>query len=304
MTLRRDAVVAAAGAVLLVVVIAAAPPARAAARGFFDSLRLAKPQPVSAVGASAPASSRGELEDAVAGILARAPVATLDEPERAVPSADSAARFAAFTPKFVGARTDAPVISILGARDLAMRIDRAQLRTILDEAGERGAAVPAAIDGDTLRLHAPRGVRLQYGHCPGPVAQTIQGQLQGPPPPSTDYGDCVILIQRPKVTIAAPPALDMPRVLGIALELAGMSPNQAQAFQARFDVPTALALSLPRFMRSYDTLTVNGGRAMQFNMAGRRGPTYAVAWARDTLVYLLSGYGNPGEAATIAASVR
>ena len=304
MTSRRDAVGTAAVAILLVVVIAAAPPARAAARGFFASLRLAKPQPVSAVGASAPASSRGELEDAVAGIVANTPVATLDEPVRAVPTADSAARFAAFTPKFVSARADRPVISVIGARDLAMRIDRGQLRTIFDEAGEHGVAVPAPLDGDSLRLHAPRGVRLRYGHCPEPVAQTIQGQLQGPPPPSTDYGDCVILVQRPNVAVAAPPALDMSRVLRIALELAGMSPNQTQAFQARFDVPAALALSLPRFMRSYDTLSVNGSRAMQFNLAGRRGPTYAVAWTRDGMVYLLSGYGTPGDAARLAASVR
>ena len=128
--------------------------------------------------------------------------------------------------------------------------------------------------------------------------------MQGPPPPATDYGDCVILVQRPKVTIAGPAPLDVPRLLGIALELAGMSPNQTVAFQSRFDAPTALALTLPRFMRSYDTLSVNGARAMQFNMAGRRGPTYAVAWTRDGLVYLLSGYGNPAAAANLAGSVR
>jgi hypothetical protein len=90
----------------------------------------------------------------------------------------------------------------------------------------------------------------------------------------------------------------------IALELSGMSPNQATAFRRVADWQAAITLALPRGMRSYDTLSVRGAPAMLINTGGRRGPTYALIWARGGIVFMLSGYGNPAEAPALAESVQ
>jgi hypothetical protein len=237
-------------------------------------------------------------------MVAATPTVTLDEPARDAPGVDSASKVAGFRAPLIADSHDAPRFSIIGARDIQVHVDRALLRTILDEAGEGRTSVPASVDGAVLGIHTPRAVLVQYGHCPVATANTIQGQLQGPPPPSTDYGDCVMLTEGPPASLHAPAGLDIPQLVRIALQLEGMSPNQTTAMQQRFSPAETLALPIPRFMRSYDSLSVNGARAIVMNTAGRRGPTYAVAWTDGRLVYELSGYGNAGTAADLARSVR
>ncbi|HVX39457.1 MAG TPA: hypothetical protein VHB25_07775 [Gemmatimonadaceae bacterium] len=291
-------------AIVVVILLAYTPPVRAAGRGFFSSLRIAKPKPVSAsLTAPAPGSAR-QMQDAVTGMVTSTPATTLDEPARDAPTPDSASKRAGFAVRLVAARQDKPSLTVIGARRIEAGVDRDALRTILDEAGDKHVATPASLQGGVLRVSAPRAIRAEYGHCPAPAANTIQGQLQGPPPPSTDYGDCVILMESPPARVDAPNGLDLHTLVEIALELSGMSPNQTSAFQQRVAPTAALALSLPRFMRSYDTVAVNGAPAMLLNTAGRRGPTYALVWAKDGLVYQLSGYGNPGDAVALANSVR
>lgn len=48
----------------------------------------------------------------------------------------------------------------------------------------------------------------------------------------------------------------MRRLTGIALELAGMSPTQREAFLRMFSWQSGLSMSMPRFMRSYDSVIV------------------------------------------------
>jgi hypothetical protein len=57
-------------------------------------------------------------------------------------------------------------------------------------------------------------------------------------------------------------------------------------------------------MRSYELRTVGGNRAMLMITAGRREPTYTLAWVRDDIVYALAGYGSSGDALPLAESVR
>jgi hypothetical protein len=291
-------------AIVVVIGVAFTPPLRVAGRRFFSSLRIAKPQAAAAALAAPATGGARQLQDAVAGMVAPAPKITVDEPARDLPNAGAASTLAGFVVQLVAARRDTPTIVVIGARDVEAAIERAQLRTILDEAGDRGVAAPVSLQGATFRIDAPRAVRAQYGHCPPSVSNTIQGQLQGPPPPSTDYGDCLVLLESPPARVTGPPGLDVRTLVAIALELSGMSPSQTRAFQQRIEPAAALALSLPRFMRSYDTISVSGTPAMLLNTAGRRGPTYAVVWFRNNLVYELSGYGSAGDAAALASAVR
>ncbi len=136
------------------------------------------------------------------------------------------------------------------------------------------------------------------------MANTLQDQLQGPPPPSTDNSDCVVLIESPPTTAEVPAGLNMQQLVAIGLELSGMSPTQTQVFQRMFNWQSTLSMSMPRFMRSYDSVAVDGGPAMLLNTAGRRGPTYELFWTRDGIVFSLAGYGSSADAVPLANSTR
>jgi hypothetical protein len=274
---------------IVVVAAALSGPGRALGARFFDALRIAKPAPVTAAAptAAGPGGNRALLEIA-SGMVAA--------------TARAAAALGGFAPELPAARRDAATFTILGALDVVVRVNRSRLATILREAGEP-ADLPPALDGAALRLHDPRRIRIQYGHCPAPLANTVQGQLQGPPPVTPENADCVVLVEGPVTSVAAPDSLPLPRLVTIALELSGMSPTQAQAFQQRLDWKTVLGVAIPRFLRSYDTVVVRGAPGILLNAAGRRGPSFELLWVRDSMVYTLAGYGSAADALPLAVSV-
>lgn len=284
----------------LVVVVAFSSPGQ----HFFAALRIAKPASVNVnIPSFSGASANRQLQDILSGMVAEKVNITLDEQDRPATSATAASALAGFTARLPRARTDAPTLIVIGARSTDAKINRAQLKTIFAEAGQPKVALPESVDGQVVTVRAPRAIRAQYGNCPVPVASTLQSQIQGPPPPSTDNGNCVILIESAIVSADVPPALDRPLLVEIALEIAGMSPDQAQTFQKLFDWQTALSLSMPRGTRSYQTVTVDGVQGMLVNTAGRRGPTYALIWAKNGMVYSLVGYGSSGDAVPLANSI-
>ena len=288
---------------VVVVLLALTAPGRELWHGFFSSLRIAKPQPVSVAipGFSGPTATR-RLPDAIGGMIADTTRSTLDEKDQPAASASVASQLAGFAVQLPHGRTDPPTLIIMGAHSVAMTVNRAQLQTIFREAGDASVSLPASLNGTVVAIKTPRAVRAQYGHCPIPVANTLQGQIQGPPPPSTDNGDCVVLIESPPASADLPPGLDMQQLVAIGLELSGMSPNQRQAFQEMFGWQSALSMSMPRFMRSYDSVTVNGTPGMLLNTAGRRGPTYELFWTRNGIVFSLAGYGSSADAVPLANS--
>jgi hypothetical protein len=191
----------------------------------------------------------------------------------------------------------------VGAQRISARVNRPQLRTLFAEAGHRSDVVPNGVDGQSIVIAIPRGFRAEYGNCPAPVANTLRNQINGPPPPSADNGNCVVLTETPPATSTSPAGLDTATVLEIALELTGMSPTQARDFRRLFDWPAAVVLSPPRFVRSHDVVAVGRGRGLLMTTGGRRGPTYALAWVENGVVYTLTGYGSSADAVPLANSV-
>lgn len=273
-------------------------------RRVFASLRIARPQ---AVSVNFPAFSGPEgthrLQDAVAAMLADSVRVQRAAADTAVADTAAAARLAGFAVALPAARHDAPELAVRGARAVSMTVDRSRLRLILSEAGRSGAAPAASVNGATLAVSTPAAVSARYGHCPAPFSRTLTEQIAQRPPPSADYGDCVELLERPEVTARVPPGLDMARLTGIALEVAGMSPDQSSAFQRVLDWRAALTLHMPRFIRSYELVHVDGAPAMLLNTAGRRAPTYDLIWAKAGRVYTLAGYGSASEAVPLATSI-
>lgn len=276
-------------------------PGRAVADRFLSSLRIEKPKTVAAV-FSAPSGSSRRVEDLVARMLSDSLSVLSAEPDRSVAGLQEAARAAGFTPSLPSARTDAPTFEVTGASTVSMAVNRSQLATILTEAGA-SVDLPASVNGTVVTVKTPRGVRVQYGHCPPPPDTTLQGQLVGRPPDRSGYQDCVILTETPSVVTQAPPGLDTDQLVRIALEVSGLSPDEAGAFQGAFDWKTSLGLAVPRFMRSMKPVDLHGAEGMLMTSGWRRGPRYVLVWAAGGRVYSLSGYGDPADAVPLATSM-
>lgn len=290
--------------IVLVLWTTATASGRTLRRRFFAALRIARPEAVSVnvPAFSGPTGSR-RLQNAIAAMLAEQVSVTRESADTAAADSAAAARLAGFAPLLIGARTDRPAFSVQTPRAMTMSVNGGTLRTILREAGQSGIPVPAAIDDSVVTIETPAAIVARYGHCPVFEGQTLTNQIAQRPPPSAESADCVILEQRAPVAARAPHALDLNRLTGIALEVAGMSPVEAAAFQRAFPSTAALALTMPRFIRSYDTVTVNGARGMLLNTGGRRAPNYELLWTAGGRVFTLSGYGSSADAATLAASV-
>jgi hypothetical protein len=272
---------------------------------FFASLRLAKPKPDTAGAAlGTPLNGGRRLEDVLAAVVAESTVTTRDESNASVADADAAAKAAGFRPRLLAARSERPTITILGEQRVEASVNPRQLQTLLTQAGHRQASVPRTLDGARVSFAAARGVRVQYGNCPAPVANTIQAQINGPRPPSTDNASCVAITQVPVATVTVPAALDTAAIMELALEVAGMSPNQARDFRRLFPWPAAAVISPPRGTRSYELVRVGDTDAMLVITGGRRGPTYALAWVRDGIVFTLTGYGSSADAVPLAKSLQ
>jgi hypothetical protein len=104
--------------------------------------------------------------------------------------------------------------------------------------------------------------------------------------------------------VNAPAGLNLAQLAEIGLELAGMSPDQAKQFLQTVDWRATLGVSVPRFLRSYQGVTVNGAKGTLLGLGGRNGPTYTLTWQKNGMVYSLSGYGSSGDALSLAESVQ
>jgi hypothetical protein len=275
------------------------------AGAFVASLRLARPKPDTAgVSLTAPLNGGRRLQDMLSAVVADSTIAVRDEPSGSPSSAGAVQQGTEFRPRLIAARADSPSISILGEQRIEAFVDPDQLHTLLVQAGNPNAVVPRSLAHATVSFGESRGVRVQYGNCPAPVANTLQGQIQGPPPPSSDNANCVAVNEIPVAAVVVPSGLDTAAVMELALELVGMSPKQARDFRRLFPWPAAAVISPPRGIRSYELVRVGDADAMLVITGGRRGPTYALVWTRDGVVYTLTGYGSSADAVTLATSLK
>ncbi len=278
-------------------------PVRNLASRFLASLRMQKVQAVNVdLSSFVGPNANHTVQQMVSQMISDKVATTVDEPNQPADTPAMAAQLAGFQVNLFAGRKDAPKLEVAGAHAMNMTVDRTRLQAILNEAGRPDLVLPSSLDGAAFAVQLSRRVQAQYGNCP-----TRGGSTDGvstPPPASTEYSTCVVLSQGPSPVVNVPDGLDVGALAEIGLELAGMSPKQAQDFLHTVDWKTTLGMSLPRFMRSYEAVEINGVRGTLLSTAGRRGPTYTLVWAKDGMVYSITGFGNSGEAVTLADSLK
>jgi hypothetical protein len=296
---------------LRVAVIAAAfivgwfsfPPTRRLAEKFYGSLRVQKVQAVNVnlsnfVGPNADSTLQGMVSQMISDKV----TVTVNQEDQQATNAAVASQAAGFPVQLLGNRKDAPELAVGGKHAFDLTVDRARLQGIFKEAGRPDLDLPQSVDGATVAVTIPPMVRARYGDCPGRPSATAN--IATPPPSSSQYSNCVQLTEGPSPEVKAPSDLDLDKLTEIGLELAGMTPSQAQQFLQTVSWKSMLGMAVPRFMRSYEAVKVNGVPGTLLSMAGRRGPTYSLVWAKNGMVYTLTGYGESGSALSLADSMQ
>jgi hypothetical protein len=296
---------------LAVLVLAAGsfsiPGVRNVALKSLQSLRMQKVQAVNAnFSQFADANANPTLHQMVTQMISDKVQVEENEEDQPAATVATARQLAGFDVQLLGARKDAPKIVVGGAHKIAVSVDRSRLQAITTEAGHPDLVLPQSLDGAMVGVQVPRSVQVQYGTCPGPAdtSRVIADNITGPSPTTTQFSDCVRLREGPDPNVNVPAGLDVSSLAEIGLETAGMTPNQASDFLHTVDWKATLTLAVPRSLRSYEVVKVNGTNGTLLSMAGRRGPGYALIWTKNGIDYSLTGFGDSSQAVALADSLK
>ena len=290
----------AAGVVLLASL--AFPSARGFAQKLLATLRVEKVQPI-ALDFSSMNDGRlnRNLQQALSQMISENVVVTTDEKPLPAASREQASALAGFPVRLLSARTDAPRFHLQGAHAFHMTIDRRRLQDVLDQAGRTDLILPATLDGATVSVRIPRAVGVAYGDCP--EHRGDQGSNDAPPGPPAG-ADCVALVQAPSPTVNVPSDLNLQQLAETALQFTGMSAVQAREFCQTVDWKSTLILPVPPFIRSYETVEVDGVQGTLMRTSGRRGPSSFLIWVKNGVIYaLINSSGDAGLALQLANSL-
>jgi hypothetical protein len=283
------------------------PAIRNAAMKSLQSLRMQKVQAVNAdFSPYVDANANPALHQMVTQMISDKVQVETNEEDHTAADPANARQMAGFDVRLLSARKDTPQLTVGGVHKVAVTVDRSRLQAIASEAGHPEISLPQSLDGSTVSVQVPRSVQVQYGTCPGPsdASKVIADNITGPAPTTTQFSDCVRLREGPTPIVNMPSALDVGGLAQIGLETAGMTPAQASDFLHTVDWKAVLTLSVPRALRSYQVVKVNGTDATLLSMASRRGPGYALIWTKDGIVYSLTGFGDSSQAIPLADSLK
>src|ERR1700687_1504008 len=296
-------------ALIVVVIVAGSlsiPAVRNAAVKSLQSLRVQKVQAVNAdFSPYVDASANPTLHQMVTQMISDKVQVEVNEEDHPVTDVAGAGQLAGFDVVLLGGGKAAPTLVVGGSHKIDVVVDRSRLQAIATEAGHPDLVLPPSLDGASVGVHVPRSVQVQYGTCPGPTnaSKVVADNITGPSPTTTQYSDCVRLREGPDPIVNVPAGLDVGGLAQIGLETAGMTPNQASDFLHTSDWKAVLTLSVPRSLRSYQVVKVNGTNGTLLSMAGRRGPGYALIWTKNGIVYSLTGFGDSSQAVGLADSL-
>ena len=294
-------------ALVMIAGVVSVPAGRGLLGRFLRSLRMQKVQAVNVnLSAFTDPNANPALHQMIAQMISDEVVVAANEPDQPAADATAAAQLSGFDVSLLRGRKDSPEFVVTGRHAFEMTLNRARLEAVFNQAGHPELSVPQALDGAPAKVEIPRAVEIQYGHCPTPTnaTQALADNITGPTPSSTAYSDCVRLREGPNPIVNVPPGVEFEKLAEIGLEVAGMNTSQAREFLQTVNWQSTLVMAVPRFLRSYEAVKVAGAKGTLLSMAGRRGPGYALIWAKEGKGYLLTGFGDSSHAVDLADSVK
>ncbi|HLY60282.1 MAG TPA: hypothetical protein VKV95_05905 [Terriglobia bacterium] len=255
---------------------------------------------------------RGANGDATAGkmlgqMISDNVVVTVHGEPTAVANQDEASQKAGYKVRLLSTRTDSPQLTVEGEQAFHMTVNRDRVQSILDEAGRSDLILPDSLDGATLAVQIPPAVVARYGHCPSEKPKSSGDSPAPATNQNAEVSDCVVVGQVPSPTVSVPPNLDIGQIVELGLQAGGMSAQQAHDFCQKVDWTSTLVLPLPRFVNSYQTVTVDGVDGTLINlprMGPRRSAGYMLVWVKGGYIYTLMGFGDSSNAVALAETLN
>jgi len=301
---------------LLVAILVSVNPVRSWAQRVLAMLRVQKIQvvtidPTTLMSSSEPDSHPYKL---INQFIADNVVVTMDpgKPD-VVSNVTRAAQLTGYPIRTIGNLGAPHSVEVNGETAFQMTINRERVATLLDEIGRSDINIPESANGALIAVHIPKTVISMYGDCPvrnRHVSSNPQSKAEAMAERKMEHmanmkdTNCTYLIQAPSPTVSVPPDLNMSDIAEAALELAGMSPAEAQSFCQTVDWSSTLVVPIPRNSGSYETVTVDGVEGTLITETLSQGNRYSLLWIKNGVIHSLAGHGNSSDALSLAASLR
>jgi hypothetical protein len=235
-------------------------------------------------------------------------VVTMDPGKPAmVSSVTQAAKLAGYRIRTIASLGSPQTIRVSGETAFQMTVNRERLATLLDEVGRSDIRIPESADGALIAVHIPKTVVSMYGDCP--LEHSTGSSPRSPEERRVERmanmnRNCTYLVQAPSPTVSVPPDLNMAEIAEAALELAGMSAEEARSFCQTVDWSSTMVIPIPRNTSYYENLSVDGVEGTLITETLPEGSRYSLLWVKSGVIHSLSGRGNLYDARAMAASLR
>jgi len=295
---------AAASAILLGAGLFSLAPARSWAQRLLAMLRV---QQVAVISVDPVAMPGPDLAAAktISAFISDNVVQTLKGQTQSTASVDEASGMAGYPVRLLGGRSDAPQFTVEGEQAFNMSLSRDRLQAILSDVSRPDLQLPASVDGAMIAVHIPSVVVARYGNCPSP-ADAVHRRPQGESAAGQAPDNCVIFVQAPSPVVSVPPDLNIAQLAVVALQAAGMSADEAEAFCQTVDWASTLVIPIPRNAGSYEKVAVDGveGTLIHHPISRRNTQAFTVIWVNKGMIYSIAGVGDPSEAVSLANSLN
>ncbi len=195
--------------------------------------------------------------------------------------------------------TGAPQLSVQPGAKLSFKVDLPRIQGLLSDAGFKDIQLPKALDGATVKAELPMIVTAIYGD----YQQTGPGTGNDPDTGGNWCSGCTVLVQLASPTIETPEGVDLAAIGKAYLRLTGMTAAEADSFSQTVDWSTTLVIPVPNFTNQ-GTVPVDGVNGVLIQQNPDYSTQYMLIWAKDGIVYALTGYGDRQAALDIANSLK
>jgi Putative zinc-finger len=215
-------------------------------------------------------------------------------------SASQASQLAGFQVRTLPDQSEAPQIAVQGERAFIMTLSQERLEEAMSALGRPDLQIPASVDGSTIAVHVPKAVSVEYGDCPH------RGSRTGPPQASSENTTgCTAIVEVPSPVVSVPPTLNIDQLAEVALQAAGMTAEEAEAFCQTVDWTSTLVVPIPSGATSSMQVSVDGVEGTLITRTPHNGgpARYDLIWVKNGIIYSIWGSGTAENALGVAGSL-
>ncbi len=260
---------AVAAALLLALLV---PSVRAAADGLLQIFRVQSVIYVPVSPSRVQQLARLHVDKGALFLSKPAEVGTPAAPQQ-VSSLQAAQALVGFTPQAPTAFPSEPTtttITVQGQSTYQMQVNVTTLRQILATLGVTDVTIPDALGAQPITIELPPAVQMVY-----------QGQ-----------GYTLTLIEGTSPTVTLPPGVDLAQLGKAALEVYGMTPQQADTLSKQVDWRSTLVFPFPLGTNRIEQVNIQGTQGV-FLDARQNGQWMGLLyWQKGSHFYILAGQGD------------